>query len=609
MNDVRPRLRSSLAVLSCALAGCAAFPSLNPPPYHDHADSEFDAAVKSEIGDAGTPRPAAAVSRAPDAGAAGAGATPAAPPPRPAEPHFDVSVNNAPVRDLLMSIVNGTRYSMVVHPDLVGNVSLELKDTTVPEVLEVLRDVYGYDFQIRGMRVMVESGGLETRVFNIDYLSLTRTGKSDLRVTSGSLSTPGNTPYNGATNVAAGITQVNPLGGTVGGTQAAVVAQESSHVTTTQQNDVWQDLNTTLKMIVGTGEGRQVVVSPPTGTVVVRAMPRELVDVSRFLRTLGVNIGRQVMLEAKIVDVELSDSQQQGINWAAFHAGGARVSGGQVTPGTNLQTNGALATGGASVDPTTGLVTNPTLSATPGASIAVNPPAVGGLLGLAFQTGNFAAMLEFLQTQGKVHVLSSPRIATINNQKAVIKVGTDDFFVTNVTTTTVATGTGSTSSPSVTVQPFFSGIALDVTAHVDENDNVTLHVHPQVSQVTEKDQIVNLGQAGTLTLPLASSAVSEADSIVRIANLNIAAIGGLMSRQDSITRSGIPGVSDLPFLGALFRQNSTSLTKRELVILIKPTVIHDGGDWEPVTASETHRFAPDPVPAAERAPAPPAGSR
>ena len=594
MIEARSFLRACAIVLLGSLAGCAGTAGLMPAPYHDHNDAELDAAVKSELaaGRAGTRQGAAATAKPAaeseqeikargDAALAAASA---------GDPHFDIAVNNAPVRDLLMSIVSGTRYSMVVHPDLVGSVSLELKETTVPEVLEVLRDVYGYDFQVRGNRIMVESGGLETRVYNIDYLSLNRTGRTDLRVTSGSLSTPGNSP--GAPgNLNTGATQLNPLSNGTGGAAGGVVAQESSRVTTTQQNDVWQDLNTTLKMIVGTGEGRQVVISPPTGTVVVRAMPRELISVSHYLRTLGINIGRQVMLEAKIIDVELSDSQQQGINWAAFHTGNnARFSGGQVSSGTIVQKNGTVASGATSIDPTTGLATNASLASAPGSNLISSSTAGSGLLGLAFQTGNFAALIEFLETQGKVHVLSSPRIATINNQKAVIKVGTDDFFVTNVTTTTVATGTGSTSSPSVTVQPFFSGIALDVTAHIDENDNITLHVHPQVSQVTEKDQTVNLGQAGTLTLPLASSAVSEADSIVRIANLNIAAIGGLMSRQDSITRSGIPGAMDLPLVGNLFRQSATSTTKRELVILIKPTVIHGSEDWDPVTAVETARF-------------------
>jgi MSHA biogenesis protein MshL len=313
--------------------------------------------------------------------------------------------------------------------------------------------------------------------------------------------------------------------------------------------------------------------------------------VAQYLKALGVNIGRQVMLEAKIIDVELSDSQQEGINWAAFRTGsGGRFSLGQVSPGTLLQPNGALATGGTAVDAIAGTVSNPAVAATVGGNFAVDPRVGGSLLGLAFQTSNFAALISFLETQGKVQVLSSPRIATINNQKAVLKVGTDDFFVTNVTTTTVTSGSGSTSSPTVTVQPFFSGIALDVTAQIDEQDNVTLHVHPQVSDVTEKDKVVTLGQAGTLTLPLASSSVSETDSIVRIANSNIAAIGGLMSRRDTVARSGIPGVSEGSLFGRLFGQRASAMTKRELVILIKPTVIHEASDWEPITSDDTMRL-------------------
>jgi MSHA biogenesis protein MshL len=344
-------------------------------------------------------------------------------------------------------------------------------------------------------------------------------------------------------------------------------------------------------MIVGTGEGRQVIVSPPTGTVAVRAMPQEIAAVSQYLKTLGVNVGRQVMLEAKIIDVQLNDSQQEGINWAAFRTGGGkRLSVGQLTPGTVLQTNGALGTGANAVDPVTGLASLPSVAANPGSNIVADPRLAGGLLGLAFQTSNFAALLDFLETQGKVQVLSSPRIATINNQKAVLKVGTDDFFVTNVSTTTVTSTAGNTSSPNITVQPFFSGIALDVTPQIDEHDNVTLHVHPQVSDVKEKDKVVNLGSLGSFTLPLASSSVSEADSIVRIANSNIAAIGGLMSRQDTVVRSSIPGVGDVPILGRLFTQTSTSTVKRELVILIKPTVIREEADWVPITASDTARL-------------------
>jgi len=200
--------------------------------------------------------------------------------------------------------------------------------------------------------------------------------------------------------------------------------------------------------------------------------------------------------------------------------------------------------------------------------------AAGSLFGLAFQTSNFAALLNFLETQGDVHVLSSPRIATLNNQKAVLKVGTDEFFVTNVSSTTT-TGTATTTTPEVTLQPFFSGIALDVTPRIDQNDEIILHVHPSVSLVTTVNKTVNIGGVGgTLNLPLASSSVSETDSIVRARDGQIVAIGGLMRQATFDDQSGLPGLPKM-----IFGQTSKSTQKRELVILIKPTVINSDSDW------------------------------
>ena len=194
---------------------------------------------------------------------------------------------------------------------------------------------------------------------------------------------------------------------------------------------------------------------------------------------------------------------------------------------------------------------------------------------MAFQTSNFAALLNFLESQGSVHVLSSPRIATLNNQKAVLKVGTDEFFVTGVTTTTTAVGATATTTPTVTLQPFFSGISLDVTPRIDENNEIILHVHPSVGQVTTVNKVLNLGSsAGTYTLPLASSAVSETDSIVRAHDGQIVAIGGLMRQATIEAESGLPGLAK-----SIFGQTSKVTEKRELVILIKPTVVNSDKDW------------------------------
>jgi len=171
-------------------------------------------------------------------------------------------------------------------------------------------------------------------------------------------------------------------------------------------------------------------------------------------------------------------------------------------------------------------------------------------------------------------VLSSPRIATLNNQKAVLKVGTDEFFVTNVSTTTT-TGTATTSTPSVTLQPFFSGIALDVTPRIDENDEIILHVHPSVSLVSTVNKSVNVGGVGgAMNLPLASSSVSETDSIVRARGGQIVALGGLMRQATFDDQSGLPGLPK-----SMFGQVSKRSEKRELVILIKPTIVNSDKDW------------------------------
>jgi len=162
----------------------------------------------------------------------------------------------------------------------------------------------------------------------------------------------------------------------------------------------------------------------------------------------------------------------------------------------------------------------------------------------------------------------------------VLKVGTDEFFVTNVTTNqTTTTGGAIQNSPSITVQPFFSGVALDVTPQIDDANQIILHIHPSVSNVIDKTKDIDLGQAGTFRLPLASSTVSETDTIVRVVNGNIVAIGGLMKQSDSRTRGQVPGLGNIPIIGHAFKNTNRSGLKSELVILLKPTVIQSEDTW------------------------------
>lgn len=479
------------------------------------------------------------------------------------EPRFDLAVSNAPASQVFMALVSGTRYSMLVAPEVSGNVTVNLKSVTVREALETLREIYGYEFKFQGTRIYIQPNTMQTRIFQINYLAGKRQGQSDVRVTSSSISSmqsSGTGSSNSSSSTSGSSTS------TSGST--SVSGPPSSQISTTQSSDFWKDLSTALASLVGTEGGRAVIVSPGSGVVLIKAFPSDLRAVENYLRLTQLIVERQVMLEAKILEVSLNEEFQSGVNWSAFGGSKNRYSIGSVNSGTTLTTTGTVSSTDATI--------------LPGASGAVAASALGqGFFGLAFQTANFASLLNFLETQGNVQVLSSPRISTINNQKAVLKVGNDEFFVTNVSSTVTSSGTSNVSTPTITLQPFFSGIALDVTPQIDGDNNIVLHVHPSISVVTEKQKVINLGTTlGTFTLPLANSSISETDSIVRVQDGNIVAIGGLMKHEQSSDANGLPGSTASSGWGLLFGARNSYLKKSELVILIKPTVIRNESSWK-----------------------------
>lgn len=498
------------------------------------------------------------------------------------EERFNVSFNNVPVQQFYNSIVAGTRYNMLINPEVTGNITANLKDVTLFEALEAIRELYGYDYKIDGTRIYIRPLTMQTKMFKVNYLTATRKGVSSLRVSSTSVANAGtsssgsNNNGNGNNDNSGNNGNNNGNNGDNSGGSRLQSQRDAASVQTTSASDFWVELKTALDAIVDSGiDGRSVTISPQSGVIVIRAMPDALRNVDEYLRATQISVDRQVILEAKILEVELNSNFQSGINWSAFGklSSNSRISAGLVQPGTALAPLGANNAGVT--------VNNGSIIANPGAAIGAAGDAMGSLFGLAFQTSNFAALISFLEGQGTVHVLSSPRIATLNNQKALLKIGTDEFFVTGVSTTTNnnANGTGVT-TPSVTLQPFFSGVVLDVTPQIDDQGNIILHVHPSVSQVSTVNKAVNLGVAlGSLSLPLASSSTSEMDSIVRGQNGQVVAIGGLMRQSTTSDRSGVPGIGGLPVVGALFRSTGEVVQKRELVVLIKPTVIESTSDW------------------------------
>jgi MSHA biogenesis protein MshL len=480
----------------------------------------------------------------------------------PLEPRFDLTVNNAPARQVFMGLVEGTPYSMVVPPEVHGTLSLNLKEVTVPDALDAIRQAYGYEYRREGNRFFILGNEMQTRIFPVNYLNLSRKGLSDTRVAASGLSATGST---------AGSTGTTPTSTTTGGSGVQIETQT--------QTDFWKELGSTLMAIVGTDGGRKVIVNPQAGIVLVRAMPDELRLVQDYLGVTQSSMNRQVIIEAKIVEVQLSDGFQSGINWAGIaERNGRSATIGQVGGGTSLGTTGLSEIAGntGNLDPTSG-----TYSPVSGTDAS----AFGGVFTLALKSNNFAAFLELLKTQGDLNVLSSPRVSTMNNQKAVIKVGTDSYFVTKQDITQTGTTTG---LPTVSTElaPFFSGIALDVTPQIDDAGNISLHIHPSVSDVSEKKITV----ASNQTISTALSSVQESDNIVRAQSGQIIVIGGLMKEASTDDNASVPLLGDIPLVGNLFKQKKVTRIKSELVILLKPTVINNGQDWSEAVGESHERI-------------------
>lgn len=477
--------------------------------------------------------------------------------PVPVKPVAETKRFNLAVKDLAaaaayQAIGEQAGLNVIVSPEVQERVTISLRNVTAVEALETLREVYGLEFEFASGRIKISKPKLSSKTFQLDYLAATRSGRSDVKVSSSGV---GDTPAGPGAQGAAGATPRD--------------TQEGSRVTTTIQNDFWRTIETVLKSIVGGKEG-SIVINPQSGLVFVRAMPAQLREMEEYIEKTQSKISRQVVLEAKIIQVTLSDGSQGGINWAAFDALGNH----RWSVGGN--SSAVAARGGALLGQAAG---GTALSGAAGLLNAAGGLVSAGGLGVAFTGASFSALMNFLQSQGEARVLSAPRVATLNNQKAVLKVGVDEYFVTNVSSTSVSNGSSTISSPTINVHPFFSGIALDVTPQIDDQGFVTLHVHPSVSDVSEKSKTVNLGGLGVYNLPLASSSVNESDTIVRVLDGDIVAIGGLMSTSLQKDGSKVPVAGDVPIFGEFFRQHRDSYRKTELVILIKPTVINKPADW------------------------------
>jgi MSHA biogenesis protein MshL len=415
-------------------------------------------------------------------------------------------------------------------------------------------------------------------VFHLNYLDLQRSGVSQTRISSGQITQNNGSQYGGGGG-GSGSGSNNGSNGNNGSDQGD--EQQSSKdvsgtaVVTRNDSNFWTGIEADVRALVGSAAGNSVVINRQSGVIVARGMPSELRDVADYLSKTQQTVTRQVILEAKIVEVALNDSYQAGINWSAvFTRGGDQYFVGQAAPqgfdsGQLVGPSGPINVSPG--NPISGFVNN----------------TLGGAFTLAADLTDFNAFIDLLSTQGQTRVLSSPRVATLHNQKAVIKAGTDEFFVTGVQSDTV-TGTASTTNVNFELTPFFSGVALDVTPQISEDGRVLLHIHPAVSDVNNQTKMLTV-RGQTDTLPLALSQIRESDSIVSARSGQVIVIGGLMRETRDRQQFKTPLLGDIPGVGRLFRSEREKKLTSELVILLRPMVVNDN-DWPTLVSGPSERI-------------------
>ena len=497
---------------------------------------------------------------------------------------FSIYARDSSIQDVLLAFSKESDLNIVIDPELHGKVTVDLKRVTLKEALDTVLSPLGWTYQTDGKFIKVLRPQMETRLFTLNYIATTRSGKREVYATTST--TQGQ--QTGTAAAVPGISGVPGVSGipdqitnyTVAGTRTGYTGLLS-----VDDVDMWKEIRKGLEALVfgyveekGKEEassqkekptwtrldekGRSLVINKSTGLILVTDYPVNLNKVASYLEAVEGSSQRQVSIQAKIMEVTLSDSHQEGINWQVIQGlpnsanlawGLTDKTGKSGFPGGSTGFINSTGTGGTSTTTTSSI-------ATPGI-FKVMP--YGGVfaLGAAGSTVALSDIMQAIAQQGDVKVLSSPIISTLNNQKAVIRVGNQSvFFITG------AVATQTTVTQFIQPMTIDIGIILDVTPQIAEDGTIIMDIHPsitaQTGSVTAPD--------GKSTFPLLS--VRETDTTVRVRDGETIVIGGLMQDQIQENYTGFPGLQSIPLLGGLFRYKTDTKTKSELVIMITPTL-------------------------------------
>lgn len=562
----------------------------------------------------------------------------ALPPPKPAAKveTYSVTVHKVPVQSLLFALARDAGMNVDVHPGVEGMVTLNALDQTLPQLLTRIQRQVDMRYEINGSTLTVLPDTPEWRNYKVDYVNIARSTRSSVNIAT-QISTTGAGTGDGNLNPVVLASQNNMQQQVIGPNglpqqqqrQTADNEQQGSgsntsttSVSNRSDNNFWYNLEKNIRDMLrasnladnpsnplgghpaptfgapqddggdtmrspavpnpetGSNVRSSVIVNPEGGLIAVRATSRQHEKIQQFLDVVVGAAKRQVLIEATIIEVKLSDTYQQGINWQSIGRGGLTMTQKQV--GTTALPSGVLP------------------NSSPGVFVIdyLNPTS---------RLGNIAATIQLLESFGKVKVLSSPKISVLNNQTALLKVVDNNVFFSIKVTPAVLNSSGGVSTPAIyesKLETVPVGFVMSVTPQISESDEVTLNVRPTITRVVDyvRDPNPALGNVVS-SVPVIQA--RELESIMKVNSGQIAVMGGLM--QDSVdnAKDGVPLLSTLPVVGNLFSYRNEKSSKTELVIFMRPVVVKDASvngdykDYRYMLPGQKPDTEPYPVPKAD----------
>ena len=563
------------------------------------------------------------------------------PPPKaaPKVETYSVVVNSVPVQELLFALARDAKLNVDIHPGIDGTVTLNALNQTLPQLLTRIAKQVDMRYELDGPNLVVMPDAPFLRNYKVDYVNVARNTTSNVNI---------------ATQIA---TTGAGAGGVSGGAAGAGNNNSTTSVTNTSNNRFWETLVQNIKDILretdkilpegssettteqsvsqtttGTGapppatasrraaaasiatspnpaaltsagtttvrrttfrEAASVIVNAEAGLIAVRATGRQHDKIQEFLDQVMGSAKRQVLIEATVVEVQLNDQYQSGIDWKRI-ALGAGFTFRQNMAGTDLANvanplpdpsrQALISSIMGDTNLTAAMQDNLIEQIAPGfaaaggkipfADTAFASQGKGMTIGYS-NAGSIAAAVKLLNTFGNVKVLSSPKISALNNQTALLKVVDNRvYFTITAQTTANQTSTQTTYTSNLNTVPV--GFVMSVTPQIDENDTITLNVRPTISRILRyvPDPNPDLARVRVIS-SIPEIQVREMESILKVNSGQTAIMGGLMQDLVSKSTDGVPGLSKVPGLGNAFSNRDDTTTKTELVIFLRPAVVKD----------------------------------